>query len=169
MRRAAIIVASTRAAAGQAQDRTGPVIRDWLEIRGFEVPQPVVVADGTPVGDAVRAALLSQPTALITTGGTGISPSDATPEQIEPLLEVQLPGIIEEIRRRGSSATPTAILTRGLAGFAGKTFLVTLPGSPGGVRDGLAVLDQVLEHLLGQRSQSPAGEHTFTATPGRLA
>lgn len=157
--RAVVIVASTRAAAGQAEDRTGPVIRDWLEARGFAVAPPTVVADGSPVGEAVRTALEQQATVIITTGGTGISPSDATPEQLVPLLDVQLPGIIEEIRRRGATAVPTAILSRGVAGFSGDTFLVTLPGSPGGVRDGLAVLNGVLEHLLGQRSGSARGEH----------
>ncbi|QIK62517.1 MogA/MoaB family molybdenum cofactor biosynthesis protein [Leucobacter viscericola] len=158
-RRAVVIVASTRAAAEQAEDRTGPVIRDWLEARGFETNSPVIVADGSPVGDAARTVLKTQPTVIITTGGTGISPSDATPEQIAPLLDVQLPGIIEEIRRRGAAVVATAIVTRGVAGFSGDTFLVTLPGSPGGVRDGLAVLDSVLEHLLGQRMGSASGNH----------
>lgn len=159
MRRAVVIVASTRAAAGQADDRTGPVIQEWLTVRGFATASPEIVADGDPVGEAVCTALIERPEIIVTTGGTGISPSDATPEQVEPLLGVQLPGIIEEIRRRGSATTPNAVLTRGVAGFAGYTFLVTLPGSPGGVRDGLAVLGQVLEHLLGQRSQSSPGEH----------
>lgn len=170
MRRAVVVVASTRAAAGQAVDRTGPLIRNWLVDRGFEVTPPHIVADGDPVGDAVRSALAFRPSVLITTGGTGISPSDATPEQLAPLLNVELPGIVEEIRRRGSATVPTAILTRGIAGFAGDTFLVTLPGSPGGVRDGLAVLDDVLEHLLAQRSQADVGElraeHHFNGSTG---
>lgn len=159
MRSAVVIVASTRGAAGQADDRTGPVIQEWLTARGFETASPEIVADGEPVGAAVRTSLIKQPTIIVTTGGTGISPSDATPEQVGPLLDVQLPGIIEEIRRRGSSTIPAAMLTRGVAGFASDTFVVTLPGSPGGVRDGLAVLDQVLEHLLGQRAQTSSGEH----------
>lgn len=158
-RRAVVIVASTRAAAGQAEDRTGPVIREWLTARGFEAAAPLVVADGAPVGNAARKALSSRPAVIISTGGTGISSSDQTPEQLTPLLDVQLPGIIEEIRRQGASAVPTAILTRGVAGFSGDTFIVTLPGSPGGVRDGLAVLDGVLEHLLGQRLGSARGNH----------
>lgn len=158
-RRAVVIVASTRAAAGLAEDRTGPAIREWLVAREFDTGTPVIVADGAPVGDAARAALVSRPAIIITTGGTGVSQSDATPEHLAPLIEVEVPGIIEEIRRRGAAAVPTAILTRGVAGFADDTFLVTLPGSPGGVRDGLAVLDTVLEHLLGQRAGSARGDH----------
>ena len=149
---AAVIVASTSAAAGDAEDRTGPVIRDWLVERGFTTPPPEIVPDGAPVGEAVRAAVRAGAAVVITTGGTGVSPDDATPEQVSPILDVQLPGLIEELRRRGAAHVATAILTRGVAGFAGDTFVMTLPGSPGGVRDGLAVLDPVLSHLLGQRA-----------------
>lgn len=157
---ARVIVASTSAAAGEAGDRTGPVIAAWLRERGFETPDPLVVADGAPVGDAVRQALAEGADAVLTTGGTGISPSDATPETVDPLLDVRLPGLIEELRRRGTAAgLPSAALTRGVAGFAGSTFVMTFPGSPGGVRDGLAVLDPLLEHLLDQRSGSPRGRH----------
>ena len=159
-RTARVIVASTSAAAGEAADRTGPVIAAWLLERGFETPAPLVVADGAPVGEAVRQALAEGAEAVLTTGGTGISPSDATPEAVDPLLDVRLPGLIEELRRRGVAAgLPSAVLTRGVAGFAGRAFVMTLPGSPGGVRDGLAVLDPLLEHLLGQRAGSPRTGH----------
>ena len=154
-----VIVASTSAAAGRSTDTTGPEIAAWLLERGFATPDPAVVADGRPVTDALRAALAERPAVLLTTGGTGVSPSDRTPEAVAPVLDVELPGLIEELRRRGAATLPSAVLTRGVAGFAGPTFVMTLPGSRGGVRDGLAVLDPVLEHLLGQRSGAPAGAH----------
>ncbi|CAG7599437.1 hypothetical protein LEUCIP111803_00296 [Leucobacter soli] len=158
-RDARVVVASTRAAAGERPDTTGPIIRAWLLERGFAAPAQTVVADGAPVGDAVRAMLAERPAVILVTGGTGVSPDDRTPEVIAPLLEQQLPGLIEELRRRGAATLPSALLTRGVAGFAGGTFVMTLPGSPGGVNDGLAILDPLLEHLLGQREGAPRGEH----------
>ncbi len=158
-RSAVVIVASTSAAAGLAADTTGPAIRVWLAERGFSVAAPIIAADGQAVGEALRAVLLGRPHVVLTTGGTGVSPSDRTPEQTSPLLDVELPGLVEEFRRRGAAQTPTALLTRGVAGFAGDTFVMNLPGSRGGVRDGLAVLDPVLEHLLGQRRGLPSGGH----------
>jgi molybdenum cofactor synthesis domain-containing protein len=148
---AQVIVASTRAAAGEYQDRTGPVISAWLAERNWLVLARAVVADGAPVGDALAAAVEAGLDLVITTGGTGVSPTDQTPEQTLPLLDRQLPGITEEMRRRGAASTPFAVLSRGYAGIArGRTVVVNLPGSVGGVRDGLAVLDEVLDHLLDQ-------------------
>ena len=149
---AAVIVASTSAASGAAPDLTGPVIRRWLEDRGFAVSDPLVVADGPPVGDALRRELVAGRRVILTTGGTGVGPGDTTPEQTAPLLNVEIPGVVEEIRRIGRSSTPLAAITRGVAGFAGSTFVLNLPGSRGGVADALAVLDQLLEHLLAQRT-----------------
>jgi len=151
--RALVIVASTSAASGENEDLTGPVIRDWLSARGFTVDEPWVVSDGDPVARAIRSALEARPAVILTTGGTGVSPSDRTPEAVAPHLDSELPGIIDEIRRRGLESTPMSIVTRGVAGFAGDTFIATLPGSPGGVSDGLAVLDGVLAHLIRQRTQ----------------
>ncbi|HEX5345850.1 MAG TPA: molybdenum cofactor biosynthesis protein MoaE [Pseudonocardiaceae bacterium] len=149
-RRAVVVVASNRAAAGVYADRTGPVIVDWLCERGYQTPDPVVVPDGSPVRDAVAAAVADAVDVVLTTGGTGISPTDRTPEATEPLLDRRLPGLADAIRSAGLPQVPTAVLSRGLAGVAGRTLVVNLPGSTGGVRDGLAVLERVLDHAVEQ-------------------
>jgi molybdenum cofactor synthesis domain-containing protein len=149
-RRGVVVVASNRAAAGVYADRTGPVIVDWLRARGYQTPDPVVVPDGSPVRDAVAVAVADAADVVLTTGGTGISPTDRTPEATEPLLDRRLPGLADAIRSAGLPRVPTAVLSRGLAGVSGRTLVVNLPGSTGGVRDGLAVLDRVLDHAIEQ-------------------
>ncbi|MDQ0378906.1 molybdenum cofactor biosynthesis protein MoaE [Amycolatopsis thermophila] len=149
-RTARVIVASNRASAGVYEDRTGPVIVDWLAEHGFDVPPPQVVPDGEPVANALREALADDVHVIITTGGTGISPTDRTPDVTAPLLDHQLPGLADAIRRAGLPKVPTAVLSRGLAGVAGRTLVVNLPGSRGGVKDGLGVLDGVLTHAVDQ-------------------
>ena len=156
-RAARVVVASNRAAAGVYPDRAGPVIVAWLAERGFQVPEPVVVGDGDPVAAAVRDAVADGVDVLITTGGTGISPTDRTPEATRPVLDLELPGLAEAIRSAGLPAVPTAVLSRGLAGVAGRTVVVNLPGSVGGVRDGLGVLAGVLDHAV---QQLHGGDHT---------
>lgn len=150
--RAAVLVVSTSAATDPALDHTGPVIAEWLRTRGFTVGDPAIVPDGGPVADTLTAAVSGGARVVITTGGTGVTPTDRTPEAVAPLLDLELPGIVEEIRRRGlAGAGPTALLSRGVAGVvSGRAFVVTLPGSRGGVTDGLAVLDGLLDHLLAQ-------------------
>lgn len=153
-RTAVVIIASNRAAAGVYPDRTGPVIARWLSDRGFTVDGPVVRSDGQEVGAALRDAIGAD--LVITSGGTGISPTDLTPEETAAVLDVEIPGLAAAIRAEGSDRVPTAVLSRGLAGVAGHTLVVNLPGSTGGVRDGLSVLDRVLEHALDQIS---GGDH----------
>ncbi len=150
MMRAQVIVASNRAWAGVYADSSGPVLVSGLRQLGFEVGDPVIVQDGAPVGDALRDAVAAGYDVVLTSGGTGITPTDRTPDVTRAVLDYEVPGIAEAIRAYSRDRVPASALSRGLAGVAGTTLIVNLPGSVGGARDGLAVLTPILQHAVDQ-------------------
>jgi len=148
--RARVVVASNRAAAGVYADTSGPIVVSGLRELGCVVDEPVVVPDGAPVAEAIRAAAADGVQVVVTSGGTGVSPTDRTPEVTRALLDYEIPGIAEAIRAYGAPKVPTAVLSRGVAGVLGRTLVVNLPGSTGGARDGMAVLAPILAHAVDQ-------------------
>ena len=148
---ARVIVASNRAAAGVYTDETGPRLVQALTDWGFTTPSAVVVPDGEPVAEALRAAVDDGAAVVLTTGGTGISPTDRTPEATTTVLDRQVPGVAEALRAHGvAKGVPTAALSRGLAGVAGQTLVVNLPGSRGGVADAIELLAEIVPHAVSQ-------------------
>lgn len=156
-RRAVVLSVSNRAAAGVYDDTTGPSIVAALSDLGFGDVSGAVVPDGEPVLAALEGAVSGGVDVVVTTGGTGLSPTDRTPEMTRQVLDYEVPGIAEAIRSYGlGQRVPTACLSRGLAGVARRTLIVNLPGSPGGVKDGLAVLLPILGHTV---DQIAGGDH----------
>ena len=154
---AAVITASNRSARGVRADISGQLVADRLAALGCQVAATVVVPDDVAaIQEALRAALSRGAAVVVTTGGTGLTPTDVTPEATRPLLDREIPGIAEAIRHVARDRVPTAVLSRGVAGTVGRALVVNLPGSPGGVKDGMAVLTPILGHLL---SQLGGGDH----------
>ncbi|SEQ92677.1 molybdenum cofactor synthesis domain-containing protein [Microlunatus flavus] len=148
---ALVVTVSTRASAGVYEDRSGPVLVAGLSDAGFTVGDPVVVPDGEEVGAALRAAVAAGHAVVLTTGGTGLSPDDRTPEQTRAVLEREVPQLSAAVAAYGvEHGVPTAVLSRGVAGTAGRTLIVNVPGSSGGARDAMTVLAPVLQHAVAQ-------------------
>jgi molybdenum cofactor synthesis domain-containing protein len=156
MIRAMAVTVSNRAAAGIYPDKSGPVLVELLAAAGCQVDGPVVIPDGEPVVEVLRDAVAAGYDVVVTSGGTGLTPTDQTPEMTRQVIEREVPGIAEAIRLAGRDKVPAAILSRGMAGLAGRTLIVNLPGSTGGVRDGMEVLASVLAHAVDQMA---GGDH----------
>ncbi len=157
MRRATVITVSDRSASGEREDASGPVGVGLLRDAGWDCADAIVVPDGADsVERALRSAIEAGAELVVTTGGTGVSPRDQTPEGTARVMERMLPGIAEELRRRGAAEKPAGMLTRGLAGVAGRTLVVNLPGKPAAVASGVPVVLSVAGHVLDQLA---GGDH----------
>lgn len=158
--RAQVITVSTRAAAGTRVDTSGEIMKSALTELGFDCSPTVVIPDGPGVTDALREAINSGHDLVVTTGGTGLTPADNTPEYTLPLLDREIPGIADSIRAYGvSNGIPTAALSRGVAGQVNTSMVINAPGSPGGAKDAISVIAPIIMHAL---DQIHGGDHSIT-------
>ena len=159
--RAAVLTISDGVHAGEREDASGAALEGLLHDEGFRVVRRVVPDEVRAIAAAIEE-LAAEVSLVLTTGGTGFSPRDVTPEATRPLLDREAPGISEAIRADAFTRTPHALLSRGIAGLRGNTLIVNLPGSPGGCRDGFAVLEPALRHGLALAAGDKATQHTQT-------
>lgn len=153
--KAAVITCSNRSASGERADDSGALLAELLEADGHEIALRRIVPDEVDaIRGAVRDALAAGARVVLTTGGTGLTPTDVTPEAVHPMLEREIPGIAEALRMVSRDKIPTSVLSRGVAGTIAAALIATLPGSPGGVRDGMIVLSPLLEHAVAQMAGS---------------
>ena len=151
MKSAIIITASNRASAGVYKDLSGAALKDGLAKLGYQVVGHKLVQDDMhQIATTIRGAIDEEIDLIVTTGGTGVSPFDVTPEATKPLIERAIPGFMEAMRAYSRDKVPTADLTRGLAGVTGKSLIINLPGSPGAVKDGLVIIERLAGHIFDQ-------------------
>jgi molybdenum cofactor synthesis domain-containing protein len=160
VRTAVVITASNRASAGVYADTSGEILAAGLTKLGYELKDPIVIPDNiSQIQAAIELSLAGKVDLIVTTGGTGVSPHDVTPEATAPLIRKLLPGIPEAFRAYSRDRVPTTDLSRGLAGVTGSSLIINLPGSPGGVKDGLVIIERLAGHV---HDQIAGVDHTPT-------
>ena len=160
LRTAVVITASNRASAGVYADTSGEILAAGLTKLGYQLKDPIVIPDNiSQIQAAIELSLAGNVDLIVTTGGTGVSPHDVTPEATAPLIKKLLPGIPEAFRAYSRDRVPTTDLSRGLAGVTGSSLIINLPGSPGGVKDGLVIIERLAGHI---HDQIAGVDHTPT-------